>query len=429
MMIDKRAKEQLGMATIMVAAILLPLMVLMFQVGLELVGLFSTIRSLESQMDKLALKSAQRLPDEEMAFSVAKKGLAAIIGHNSVLERLKSTVHLENEQIVLELGGVYRPIPSLNTSADLLALPVVLRVEAARAAGVATVLLDMSSHFGPLNETEVDGTRASNYFISQYGDTSLARLRTQRCVNGTTAVLKRGALALHGWFAMDSRQEPLVGTFPGFSTALGKYQHVHWLDSDYDFGFRGLLSTDQSCRQQAEFEGSSSHLSLPEGFSAAWDVKEKVWGKALQEERTNEDHIGMAAAEALSLMSQRESQKRSPIHKLLVILAGDVPDLSSRGSSLNDLAHVLINASQRGGGVRLHYLVFQDEILRGSSPGASARLDNFVRRVNEAFALAGVNSKQIKFSGTYFDEESQFYEQVKELMRLGVGPAVVRRGM
>ncbi len=83
MMIDKRAKEQLGMATIMVAAILLPLMVLMFQVGLELVGLFSTIRSLESQMDKLALKSAQRLPEEEMAFSVAKKGLAAIIGHRS----------------------------------------------------------------------------------------------------------------------------------------------------------------------------------------------------------------------------------------------------------------------------------------------------------------------------------------------------------
>lgn len=428
-MVRDEVREQAGMATLLTAVVLLPLVVVMLKLGLELAGLFSGMRGLETQLDRLAMDSAQRLPDEEVALSIARRGLDTIVAQSSVLEELRPKAHILGERIILELKGSYRPLPVFNAGITEFLFPVSLRVEGARAPGVATILLDMSGHLGPSNEGEVVESRPSNYFLSLYGDNSLAKLRTQRCINPNTAAIKRAAIALHGWFSLDSRHPPLIGSFPGFAASFGEYEEVHWLDSPDQFGFRGVLASDLSCRRQAEFEGAESVFSTPAGFAMGSNVKEAVWGKVLQEENASFGQVGGAMTAAFSRMSLREDRLSYGLHKLLVVVAGDVPELSSLGNSHYELAEFLVNAGLRGGSSRIHYLVFQDSVLRDRSPGASQRLSHLVGKMSDAFRSFGARAQKIEFSGQYFNDQAKFYAETRRLMRRGVGPAVVRRAL
>lgn len=446
----KSTVQQKGMAGPIFALMLVPILALTLLVGVEIAGVLSMIRSLETSLDRIGVLVGRHLPDLAAATGAVSHEMVKL--RQSAGKRCYSINHsIEVIEGGMLINAECEYVPRLlgNLGMEGAHWRFRARSHVVRAASDLMLIIDSSAYLAPQDSRDWGAEPASTYFREKYGDGDEAGQRTRKCNNPVIRAIKRFALAVYPKFLNARGTRIGIAFIPGNARALigngGGSPYLTVLKSldnplISENSYSGISGSDHECRQVAEFEFDNPQLfALPEfAMADSSGIGIQIWGKAVCD---NTSQLSGNTWNSLMEGFRYGAGGSAPTDIFgndrdlnIVVLAGDVP---RRGGERFPWAGG-INSGERdeflrviasGRNINLVYLIYAPA---GIDTGISS-IDE--RAVSFARALKGINGEeygdavkgQFRSLVAVYRDERIFFSEGLDLVRRNAGRIVLRR--
>jgi hypothetical protein len=445
----KRVASQHGIIGPLFAILVVPILSLSLLIGVEIGGVMSMARALETRLDRIALLVGRHLPDSSAAAAAANYEMLQLgertgRGCTSIVPSVGEI----DGGIVLTAECLYVPAIAVSLGFGTTGWRFTIRSEVVRAATDLMLIIDSSAYLGPQAGAVWGNEPASTFFREMYSNDSEARIRTQRCNNPVVRGIKRFALAAYPKFMKAHGNRLGVGFFPGSVIelvsvgggspylALAKQLDDQRVSEGH---YAGVFGSDHECRQVAEFEFDHRELfGLPEfALNDSSGLGAQIWGKVLSDSKAELDGNTWK-----SLMEGfRYGASGSPTGDVfgadrelnIIVLAGDVPRNGGErfpwvGGINDEDRDEYLRFLGGGRNVNLLYLIYAPSDLETGLTSINERATKFSDALKGAMGSAngrlGWGSFK-SFVGVY-REESSFLKDGLDLVRRNAGSIALR---
>ncbi len=218
-----RAKERFlssnGSTTILVGALILPLLIFIFSLVFDLEKYFSDRENTQQLLDSAAMHAARFLPYTDQAKQAAQDYISSRVRGDALINIDTSSA----DTISISVESVSKLIFATLLGVDI-GLPLHLRANARITPRDALLVLDTSRYMGPSAELgpawgDAGIWGANDFFTNQLGLVGDARLLTQQCFNPNFSALKKAAVTLYDYLSSQRLNSVAIGFSPGGSGA------------------------------------------------------------------------------------------------------------------------------------------------------------------------------------------------------------------
>ena len=446
----KHQLSQKGNVLLLFGILIVPILSLALLIGVEIGGILSTIRSIENNLDRIALMVGRHLPNINEASRVADREILSMISRFGLkCDSLVPLIKEFNGGLALQAECFYTPRIVSIVGVKGLQWRFKSNAEVLRAGTDLMLLVDMSAYQAPTVDSLRKSEPPSSYFREKYGDTDEAQLRTQRCNNPITRAIKRFALATYPKFINTSFHRIGVGFYPGSADSLingnGNSPYLSLIkdlnqSTIFASNYNGMLGSDYECSQAAEYESENPHLyALPiPAMADSSGLGTQVWGKVVSDYNAAiTENTWQSLMEGLRYSASGTTQSGDIFGNDrqidVVYLAGDVPRNNGerypwKGGISDEDTEEFIRITSSGRNVNLVYLIYAPSQVNSKLPNMAERASEFSKSLKgiEKLSSRSKNGSFKSFVKVYTDEKLLLKEGL-DLVRRNVGSIALRR--